>query len=101
MSLTADQADDVVAGLRLFLGGGGTGGAGGTGFGGGASASGSITESSCRGTCSFSSSNVSESFGGGAGSGGAGGSGAGGLFVEASTEETGVLLRLLGGALAR
>jgi len=82
VSLTPDQADDVVAGLTLFLGGIGTGGAGGTGFGGGASSAGSISSNTCSGTCSFNSANLSESFGGGAGSGGAGGSGFGGLFLE-------------------
>jgi len=82
VSLTPDQADDVVAGLTLFLGGIGLGGAGGTGFGGGASASGSSTNSTCSGTCTFNSANLSESFGGGAGSGGSGGSGFGGLFLD-------------------
>jgi len=82
VSLTPDQADDVVAGLTLFLGGIGTGGAGGTGFGGGASASGSISENTCRGSCTFGSTNLSESFGGGAGSGGSGGFGFGGLFID-------------------
>jgi len=82
VSLTPDQADDVVAGLTLFLGGIGTGGAGGTGFGGGASSAGSISSNSCEGTCTFNSANLSESFGGGSGSGGSGGSGFGGLFLD-------------------
>jgi hypothetical protein len=81
VSLTPDQADDVVAGLTLFLGGFASGGRGGFGGGGGSSATASGSGSTCSGTCTFGSASAAEASGFGGGSGGDGGFGFGGLFV--------------------